>query len=931
MRDRKSTGFHDNQAVATEEIVKVYSKPKIWDWFTAPDKVWVVLLPFVCVSASVAFPGFGPSQLLNCWPYPEIMGYFYPIILIFSSSVLLFRRPPAMDLPFRIPKQAGGIDHHLKDDKGRPQRSNGVEFVGNEIDTGKEVWRSTDEMKQHSLTLGTTGAGKTETALGIAANALAMGSGFMFLDAKADIDFYYKVLALARRFGREDDVRFLNFANVSPDSEAWHSNNMNFLFGLPKDEMANLLVGLMSDMGGDNKVFKDRAEQLLLALVGALVWLRDNRGWSLTISLIRSYLDLEDLIKFGQGIDIAGRTIDMPEHLKRGIMDYIGGLAGVRKSAMNDFAGQLGNRQPKQGAPPTDPITPEMTKQHGFVIMQLTRMMGRLASDYAHIFNIRYGDVNLDDIILNRRILIIQIPVLAKARTEVEALAKIMVANISMMMSRALGSRTRGTVKDVVEARSTSSPSPYPVIFDEAGCYIVEGMENFYKQGRSLNCAFYMLTQDITALRQFKEKVADQVIGSANFVTIMKIQDVKTTGEFAIQTADKGIFGLTKAFERKPKVGGVTADDDRNYSIDVRNKLTFADLQAQSFGEATTIANGRVIRYKTFRPQPTKSIDSKKFRSLFVRRFMSWDYPSPADIAPRDLVLPGSLDGANGREVVSRKGLNTPEHQISLPGISQKPTMPGVPHYSMPVDSSVSLQTVAGPAFGVQSISQPVGRIKVPPKAPRAPLVGPPPGGNTDLNGIITKILTGREERAAKIENEMSATYYLLGQNENDAITPVMELQAVASRLQLAALSPTGPLDAASAMMGSVIVSTVRLFNRRLHGKPPYVPAEWLIPGMDDADLMPPGPVKVSTDPEDDFDDDTDPDLYPTDELNSRAEVPSYRPTDADNDRSWRQGLKNTRQSDDDNNAGGWQDIPPPFDDGSDDTGQPIINDDGDF
>ena len=62
---------------------------------------------------------------------------------------------------------------------------------------------------------GTTGAGKTTALLSFLANALTHASGFVLVDGKADNKLYGEVLALARRFGREDDVLCLNFMVAS--------------------------------------------------------------------------------------------------------------------------------------------------------------------------------------------------------------------------------------------------------------------------------------------------------------------------------------------------------------------------------------------------------------------------------------------------------------------------------------------------------------------------------------------------------------------------------------------------------------------------------------------------------------------------------------------------------------------------------------------
>ena len=47
----------------------------------------------------------------------------------------------------------------------------------------------------------------------------------MLVDGKGDRDLFGKVLALARRFGREDDVRALNFMVASglKESHTWNA------------------------------------------------------------------------------------------------------------------------------------------------------------------------------------------------------------------------------------------------------------------------------------------------------------------------------------------------------------------------------------------------------------------------------------------------------------------------------------------------------------------------------------------------------------------------------------------------------------------------------------------------------------------------------------------------------------------------------------
>ncbi len=829
MRDRAETGLDDSQGISSPDIVRNYEKISIWKSLKDPTilgglMITLTAAPFFTTDTDV----FGMSGL---GLMPAFMGAAGPFLLLVSAVLIMRVKTVSDELPLRRPMQSGGKDRHLKDKYGRPTPSNGAFFGGNEVSTGKEVWFSTDELKQHSFGLGTTGSGKTEKALGVVANALAMGSGFLYLDAKADIDFYYKVMALARRFGREDDVRFLNFSNISPNvGEHWHSNNMNFLLGLPKDEMANLMVGLMTNMGGDNKVFQDRAEQLLQVLIAALVWLRDNAGWSLTISLISSYLDLEALIRFAEGYDINGNKFDLPRDMRNGIMGYIGGLAGAKKKEISAWAGKLGSRG-ADGSEAKDPITPEMTKQHGFVIMQLTRTMQRLSSDYSHIFNIRYGDIDLDDIILNRRIVIIQIPVLGKSDSEVQALAKIIIANISMTMSRALGARTTGTVADVVEARVTTSPSPFYVVFDEAGTYMVKGLSKLYKQGRSLNIALFMFAQDMTALRAIEEKEADQVIGSANNVDIMRIQDAKSTGGFAIETGDKMNVGMVASFERNAALAaGMTATDDRSNRIENRHRLTFADLSSQPLGQSTLITYGRVIRYKTFYAEPASTINKKKFRSLFIRRLLSWDPPTRSDI------LTGIVDVDTTRSATQYGERHSPSVPVTTTQASIQSNIIRPAFQAQPFQAPAGVR----PAPPGSKPVLPTPKIGVPPAMPRMRQIVPPVApvgafipnqrsnsdGLIDIDKVISRFLNEVDERHAEVDQARVTADLLADQDKPIPVTT--ELGQVADHLMPLACLPNGPLDTASAMLGCIMTAAMRIHGRYNRRPAPFVPADWM-------------------------------------------------------------------------------------------------------
>ena len=108
----------------------------------------------------------------------------------------------------------------------------GIFYLGRERKTLSECWLTKSDITRHLLVLGTTGSGKTEFLLALAANALAMGAGLIYVDAKGATDVFWRIYGLAKRFGREDDVLLLNFitGNRRQDNPTEKVSNTNNIF-----------------------------------------------------------------------------------------------------------------------------------------------------------------------------------------------------------------------------------------------------------------------------------------------------------------------------------------------------------------------------------------------------------------------------------------------------------------------------------------------------------------------------------------------------------------------------------------------------------------------------------------------------------------------------------------------------------------------------
>jgi intracellular multiplication protein IcmO len=175
--------------------------------------------------------------------------------------------------------------------------SEGIVAIGNDDKTGQQLWIGNEDARQHVVVPGTTGAGKTEALLSLVSNPLTHGSGFIFVDGNANNKVYAKVMALARKFGREYDVLALNFLVASGGK---HSHTFNTFATDNPDVIRELLVSQIeaNPRGGQstgNEVFTARAIALLGALTPVLVWLRDNKGIPIDIEKIRFATELQSI------------------------------------------------------------------------------------------------------------------------------------------------------------------------------------------------------------------------------------------------------------------------------------------------------------------------------------------------------------------------------------------------------------------------------------------------------------------------------------------------------------------------------------------------------------------------------------------------------------------------------------------------------------
>jgi intracellular multiplication protein IcmO len=400
---------------------------------------------------------------VGCFFEPAAIDLVVPASVAYAAWVLTRR----VALPMRLPRSSGLPDYSNPTPGSRkPKMAGGSLFIGWAIN-GQELWVTAEDARQHITIPGTTGAGKTTAIMSLLCSSLAQGSGFVLVDGKADRSLFGTVLALARRFGREDDVRVLNFMVASGLKD---SHTFNAFATGNADAIRELLASQLGDAAQNdaNGVFRERAVALIGTIAPVLVWLRDHKGVPLNIDVIRFSIELRWIWKLAMQkiyvlrdadtgketeIDVNG---EIPEEIIWPLKAYLGELPGYDPAMPLDK--QKGD---------------EPSKQHGFAQFYFTATFTQLAVSLGHIFRCEMGDIDMRDIVLNRRILVVNLPALENSDATLAALGKLVVASLRGMMAQLLGASLEG---DYTEAdKPGMGPSPFPVVLDELAYYATSG------------------------------------------------------------------------------------------------------------------------------------------------------------------------------------------------------------------------------------------------------------------------------------------------------------------------------------------------------------------------------------------------------------------------------------------------------------------------
>lgn len=540
------------------------------------------------------------------------MFFFPPIVdlaLIVGILFYWYSITRILTLPFRLPRRAHIPDHNdTLPGTAKPRTSRGITFFGNDRETGEELWFTNDDMRTHVLIFGSTGSGKTEALVSIAFNSLIHGSGFIYVDGKGDNSLFAKVFSMVRGMGREDDMLLINFMTGARDivgpQERRLSNTMNPFSKGSSSMLAQLVTSLMDSGsgGGDGDMWKGRAINFVESLMKILTYMRDGGHILIDANTIRNYFHLDKLEMivmdkmFPRDNDEPVSLHDCPEIIMEPIKNYVLNLPGYNKE-----------RKGKQVS--------QVLEQHGFITMQLTKVFGSLADTYGHIIRTNLAEVDLKDVVLNRRILVTLLPALEKSPDELANLGKVIIASLKAMMAAGLGDEVEGDFRDVIERKPTNSPSPYVCILDEYGYYSVQGFAVVPAQARSLGFSAIFAGQDLPAFQKSSKEEAASIGANTNIKVCMKLEDPAETWEFFQKTAGEAYVTKVDSFQTADTSITNTYMDSKSASFEKRSRVDLLDLKDQSEGMAHIFFKSKIVRAKMFyaNPPPVKKLRMNHF------------------------------------------------------------------------------------------------------------------------------------------------------------------------------------------------------------------------------------------------------------------------------------------------------------------------------
>ena len=514
---------------------------------------------------------------------------------------------PGLGLPATLGALAlAGMARRSADGDGAlppPGLGRGAFFLGTAVDDGAPLWLDAATARGGVAVIGRDGGARSEVLDGLAANAVAQGSGCLLVIDADHAARFARLRALAARVGRTEDLLVLNFTEAEDDgADMPRSNTLNPFASGGADVLTRMVVDLMD--GSDDRhesVWRGRAISMFTGVMRALVFLRNDGLLDLDVGAIRDHLNLRRIIDLAD----EGKHPGMPANVRKSVTSYLASLPGYR---------------PEKGYGQAQTTL----DNHGYLEMQFTRIMGSLADVYGHVFMAPAGEVDMFDVVLNRRILLVLLPALGKSKEEVANLGKVVMTSLKRTMGATLGNTVEDGWLDTVDRRMTTGPSPFAVVLDEVGHYCVGGMDLVAERARSLGFAISYGVDVPPA------PGAGPLAGIIAEAAAVISTDPAQAGAGAVAYRPMPLDVDGGAGKATPP-----HDDDRRARMELMDRINRRDLVDREEGEMEIIQGDWVVRTTSFVAGPVSAGGEGGLR-LRANHFVRIPKPDAEDVDRAD-------------------------------------------------------------------------------------------------------------------------------------------------------------------------------------------------------------------------------------------------------------------------------------------------------
>jgi len=479
----------------------------------------------------------------------------------------------------------------------------GVMYLGSDMDNRlAQIWTSLDYLVRHILLIGSTGSGKTQVILGMIMQLMSQASGAIFVDGKADVTTWFYLYTLARHFGLERQLLVINYL-TSGGLNTKRSNTTNIFEVASPDSLMEMVSSMMGESGGNDGMWRGRAEALFGIIIRAGCEDRDLRGETIIPDNLREMMGL-------------GLILEMPNNMKYS--------ERVRREALlflNDLPGYSAFIKA------TTPQAKEqsmgrMSEQLGFLQMQFTRILGLLSGTYGYITGTDISEIDWIDVINQRRTLYVMLPALEKSPESLKQLGRMVVSAIrNAVLPIVGGGKLTGSKRLLVDSRPIGKSIPFGMFFDEYGSYCVDGFGDVVAQIRSMGVFACFSGQDWASFKKGSEVEASRVNANTNTKIFLKTFDIDTA-DLLIKTAGKRLVSVASSWSNRPS--GAAPGVETKYqsveslSVQEQERAKIDILASQPAGQAHVYFSGKLwTKVRMFYPDIKQSAQSQV--NSFVR------------------------------------------------------------------------------------------------------------------------------------------------------------------------------------------------------------------------------------------------------------------------------------------------------------------------